>query len=174
MRFVAKFFRRWYLYLIPIIVLPVLATMYGKQALTVYESSALIYINKPSAINGATTSFNQYLSPGQNGANAMNEALLSETFVVSVAKKTDLAKLYDLNSQYGQDAVTVRIRGEVSIAAADVISSTLMPSRDARTDISPFLSPWCAPWRMAVSEALFWPECVLECIAAHDGVLPPL
>lgn len=133
MRFVAKFFRRWYLYLLPIIVLPALATMYGKQALTIYESSALIYINKPTAINGATTTFNQYLSPGQNGANAMNEALLSETFVVGVAKKTDLANLYDLRSQYGQDAVTVRIRGEVNIAASAVGENTLTLAVDDKS-----------------------------------------
>lgn len=133
MRFVAKFFRRWYLYLLPVIVLPVLATMYGKQALTVYESAALIYINKPTAINGASSSFNQYLTPGQNGANAMNEALLSETFVVNVARKTDLAKLYDLNSQYGQDAVTVRIRGEVNIAATAVGQNTLTVAVDDKS-----------------------------------------
>lgn len=133
MRFVAKFFRRWYLYLLPLIVLPVLATIYGKQSLTIYESSALIYINKPDAIIGAGTAFNQYLSPGQNGANAMNEALLSETFVVGVAQRTDLARAYDLNSQYGQDAVTTRIRADVTIGATTVGQNTLMVIVDEKT-----------------------------------------
>ncbi len=125
MRFLAKFFRRWYLYVLPMIILPALATIYGKQALTVYESSALIYINNPSSVTNLNTSFNQYLSPAQNGTNAMNEALLSETFVVSVARATDLAEVYNLDSQYGQDAVTVRIRSEVLIAASAVGQNTL-------------------------------------------------
>lgn len=133
MRFVAKFFRRWYLYLLPLIVLPVLATQYGKQSLTIYESSALVYINKPDAIIGTATTFNQYLSPGENGANAMNEALLSETFVVGVAQQTDLARVYDLKSQYGQDAVTARIRGDVAIAATTAGLNTLTVTVDEKT-----------------------------------------
>lgn len=137
MRFLAKFFRRWYLYLLPMIILPVLAMDYGKQALTVYESTALIYINNPSAIGSSNTTFNQYLSPAQNGANAMNEALLSETFVVSVAQATDLAGVYDLNSQYGQDAVTARIRAETLIAATSVGQNTLFVAVD---DPSPHMA----------------------------------
>lgn len=133
MRFLAKFFRRWYLYMLPMLVLPVLATMYGTQSLTVYESSALIYINTPSAVTGLTSTFSQYLSPAQNGANAMNEAMLSETFVVSVAKATDLAKYYDLNSQYGQDAVTALIRAEVTIAATTVGQNTLTVTVDNKS-----------------------------------------
>lgn len=131
MRFLAKFFRRWYLYVLPMIVLPILATMYGKQVLTVYESSALLHINQP--IGNSSTTFSQYMSPAENGASAMNEALLSETFVVSVARNTDLASVYDLDSQYGQDAVTARIRSDVGIVASSVGQNTIFVTVDERS-----------------------------------------
>ncbi|MBF6592409.1 MAG: hypothetical protein IVW57_18010, partial [Ktedonobacterales bacterium] len=130
MRFLAKFFRRWYLYLLPLLLLPALATIYGKRAMSLYETSALIYINKPSALGDTTSSFSQYLSPAQNGANAMNEALLSETFVVSVARGTDLASIYNLDTQFGQDQATARVRAEVTIAATAVGQNTVTVTVD--------------------------------------------
>lgn len=137
MRFLSKFFHRWYLYILPIILLPVVATLYGQQTLSVYESSALLYINKPSAVNAGTTAFDQYLTPAQNGANAMNEALLSETFAVRVAQATDLAKKYDLSSQQGQDDATTRLRSEVLIVASGVGENTVTVTVD---DKSPTLA----------------------------------
>jgi uncharacterized protein involved in exopolysaccharide biosynthesis len=138
MRFLAKLFRRWPLYLLLVVALPTLVTLYGQQKLTVFETKALLFINKPSAMTGnASGVFNQYLSPAQNGANAMNEALQSETFVVSVAQKTGLASVYDLSSQAGQDAVTARLQQEVSIRPSGVGENTLFVYVD---DKSPHLA----------------------------------
>ena len=131
MRFLAKFFRHWVLYLLVLIIMPMLVMAYGYQKLAVYESTALLFVNKPNALNGSDpTTFNQYLSPAQNGANAMNEALLSEKFVVSIAAATNLANVYDLNSQTGQDEVSNRLRQEIIITPTTVGQNTLTVSVD--------------------------------------------
>jgi len=132
MRFLAKFFRRWYLYIPLVIILPILGTVYGIHRLSVYQSQALVYINNPSAIYGSNnnSNFDQYLSPAQNGANAMNEAMLSESFLVDVAKNTALAKSYDLNSQQGRAAVSTRLLSEITVTASAVGMNTLFVTVD--------------------------------------------
>lgn len=117
MRFLAKFFKRWYLYMLPLIIIPALVTVYAQKALSVYESTALLYVTTPA--NGVS-GFNAFLSPAQNGANAMSQALQIESFCVSVAKLTDLTSQYDLNIQAGQDAATARIQSEVTITPTAV------------------------------------------------------
>ena len=117
MRFLSKFFKRWYLYMVPLIVIPIVVTMYAKNTLSVYESTALLYVTNPT--NGAS-GFNAYLSPAQNGANVMLEALQIESFCVSVAKSTDLASTYQLDAQWGQDAATARIQSEVTVTPTAV------------------------------------------------------
>ena len=117
MRFLAKFFKRWYLYVLPMMIIPAIATVYAQKTLSIYESTALLYVTSP---NNGISGFNPYLSPAQNGANAMSQALQIESFCVNVAAQTDLAKLYDLSTQAGQDAATGRIQSEVTIAPTAV------------------------------------------------------
>ena len=118
MRFVAKFLEHWKLYLIPLVLLPIIATVYGQHKLTVYESSAYLLV-QPAATLGSTTlggiTGNPYASPAQNAADAFNELLQSESFVVKVAQGTDLAKQYDLSVRKNQDIVAAWIQREVSV-----------------------------------------------------------
>ncbi|HLZ23840.1 MAG TPA: hypothetical protein VKQ30_17140 [Ktedonobacterales bacterium] len=118
MRFLSKFFKRWYLYVLPLIIFPVVAALYAKNTLSVYESTALIFVYQPPA--DVASGFNGYLSPAINGADAMNQALQIETFCVQVAQGAGLATQYDLTSQVGKNAATARIQSEVSITATTV------------------------------------------------------
>lgn len=114
MRFLSKLFKHWYLYLLPLIIFPVVATVYAKKTLSVYESTALLFFTTPP--DGGVN----YLTPAQNGANAMGQALQIETFCVSVAQQAGLGAQYDLNSQVGQGAATARIQSEITITPAAV------------------------------------------------------
>lgn len=117
MRFLSKFLKRWYLYIIPMLVFPVVATIYAKQTQTIYETSALLYVQSPNSITGSNPDFNPYNTPAQNGASLMNELMQSNNFVAGVATLTDLANQYDLSSRTDKDLVTARIRGDVVIAS---------------------------------------------------------
>src|SRR5258708_27962682 len=115
MRFLAKLFKHWYLYLIPVLLLPAAGTLYGKQKLSVYEDSALLYVHASDALTGTNTDFNSFASPAQNGADLMNELLQSANFVIGVGQATDLAKQFDLTDRTDKDIVVSRIRGDVVI-----------------------------------------------------------
>jgi uncharacterized protein involved in exopolysaccharide biosynthesis len=131
MRFVAKLLQHWYLYLIPMLIIPLLATYYGEQTLKVYESSALLYIQDSSSTIGVNISgFNQYASPAQNGADAMLELMQSETFGVTVAAVTDLANEYDLTTRYGQDAAYTRLSSDINIYPTAVGTNTVQVVAD--------------------------------------------
>ena len=115
MRFLAKLLKHWYLYLIPVLLLPVAGTLYGKQKLSVYETSALLHVNSSDALTGTNTDFNSFVSPAQNGADLMNQLLLGTSFVISLAQSTDLAKQFDLTDRTDRGIVATRIRGDVVI-----------------------------------------------------------
>jgi uncharacterized protein involved in exopolysaccharide biosynthesis len=117
MRFLSKFFKRWYLYMLPLIIFPVVGTVYAKKTLAVYESSAQLFFTTPADGSG---NINPYLSAAQNGAIAMQEDLQIETFCVTVAQGTGLATQYDLSSQAGRGAATARIQSEISITPTAV------------------------------------------------------
>src|SRR5579872_6782719 len=114
MRFLSKLFKHWYLYLLPLIIFPVVATVYAKKTLSVYESTALLFFTTPP--DGGVN----YLTPAQNGANDMSQALESEHFCVTVAQGTYLATEYDLTSQAGQGAVTALLQSEISVTPTAV------------------------------------------------------
>lgn len=123
MRFVAKFLEHWKLYLIPLVLFPIIATVYGQHTLSVYESSAYIRV-EGKAVVGSTTlagiGGNPYNSPAQNAVDAINELLQSENFAVSVAKNTDIAKQYDLSVRANQDLVAKWIQQEVFVMPSTV------------------------------------------------------
>jgi uncharacterized protein involved in exopolysaccharide biosynthesis len=116
MRFLRTFTKRWYLYVVPIILVPVIVTVYGFNKLSVYESRATLYVDKPSFLSPEQFGWNPYLSPAQNVAEQMSELLSIKSFVMSVAQKTDLANRADLTG----DAAVARISSEVSVAAPGV------------------------------------------------------
>jgi uncharacterized protein involved in exopolysaccharide biosynthesis len=126
MRFLAKLLKHWYLYLIPVLILPAGAAVYAERTLKVYESSALLYIQNSDPITGVNISgFSQYASPAQNGANAMNELLQSESFTVTVAEVTNLANQYDLTTRAGQDLAYMRLHNDITIAPSAVGGNTV-------------------------------------------------
>lgn len=140
MRFVAKLLEHWKLYLIPIMLFPIIATIYGQHKLSIYESSAYIRV-EPGAVIGSTTlggiSGNSYNTPAQNAVDAVDELLQSESFVVRVAQHTDLAQQYDLNVRTNQDIVASRIQQEASVAPSSVGQETFSVVVD---DKSPLLA----------------------------------
>jgi uncharacterized protein involved in exopolysaccharide biosynthesis len=126
MRFLAKLLKHWYLYLIPVLILPAGAAVYAERTLKVYESSALLYIQNSDPTTGVNIAgFTAYNTPAQNGANAMNELLQSESFTVTVAEVTDLANQYDLTTGGGQGAAYVRLHNDIAIAPSGVGGNTV-------------------------------------------------
>ncbi|HEX8034470.1 MAG TPA: hypothetical protein VF510_11515 [Ktedonobacterales bacterium] len=119
MRFIAKLLEHWKLYLIPILLFPIVATIYGQHKLSIYESSAYMLVER-GAVVGSTTlggisGGNPYASPAQNAVDAIGELLQSKSFLVKVAQSTDLATQYDLNVRRNQDIVATWIQADVSV-----------------------------------------------------------
>jgi uncharacterized protein involved in exopolysaccharide biosynthesis len=117
MRFLRTLLQHWYLYLVPIILIPILVTVYGFDKLTLYNSTATLYVDKSVLLSSDQ---NPYLTPAQNEATEMQQLLSSESFVVTVAAKTDLAQRYNLNTETGKAQANTRIVTEVAIAASGV------------------------------------------------------
>ena len=147
MRFLAKLLKHWYLYLIPFLLLPAAGTLYGKQKLSIYETSALLYIYSSDAVAGTNTGFNQYVSPAQNGSDLINDYMQSNSFVVTIAKSTDLGQQYDLTSRADQDIVVQRIR---ALLAAGRTALASWSRRECRhfSHGSPCASPKFFPRRV--------------------------
>jgi uncharacterized protein involved in exopolysaccharide biosynthesis len=116
MRFLRTLVKHWYLYLIPIIIIPILVTVYGFDKLTLYTSTAKLWVEKPVLLTADQTGWNPYLTPAENEATQMQQLLAFQSFVVAVAAKTDLAQRYNLNTDAGKAQAYVRITSEVTIA----------------------------------------------------------
>ncbi len=136
-RYARTFLKLWFLYIVPILVLPVLTTIYGRGQLMLYNTSALLYVDKPVFLSAGDFGWNQYLSPAANEATAMSQLLQSESFVATVAQNTDLANVYDLTTRFGRDAAFNHIVPEVSITPSDVGPNNLFIGV---TDRSPHLA----------------------------------
>jgi uncharacterized protein involved in exopolysaccharide biosynthesis len=112
MRFLRTFVKHWYLYLVPIILVPIIVTVYGFDKLTLYSSTATLYVDKSAFLSSDQ---NPYLTPAQNEATDILQLLSSPNFVAAVAAKTDLAQRYNLNTETGQAQANTRIVTEVAI-----------------------------------------------------------
>ncbi len=115
MRYLRTLVKHWYLYLVPVLIIPVLLTAYGYNKLTLYTSTALLYVDTPVLLSSDQTGWISYLSPAQNEATQMQQMLASESFVVAVAAKTDLAQRYDLSTDAGKSLAYTRLTSEISI-----------------------------------------------------------
>ena len=125
-QFLSQLLKYWYLSLIPLLVLPSAAAYYESGKTTFYQTSARVFVSKPSYASGTNgTNWNQYNSPGQNGANLLNEMVSFRQFTIKVAGDTDLAHQYDLSSRSGQDAVYARIARDVSVAPSKGASDSM-------------------------------------------------
>ena len=136
MRFLAKLLEHWKLYLIPIVLFPIIATVYGQHKLSVYESSAYILVQRGAVIGSTTVGSitgNPYNTPAQNAVDAIDELLQSQSFIVRVAQNTDLVKQFDLNVRTNQDIITARIQREVSVAPSSVGQETFTITVDDKS-----------------------------------------
>lgn len=125
MRYLRTFLKRWYLYIIPIILFPIVTTMVGYNALMLYNSSALLYVDKPVFLSTDDFGWNGWLSPAENQSESMRQLMGSETFVAQIAAKTDLAETLDLSTHAGKDSAFTRIGSEVTIAATGTGPNTI-------------------------------------------------
>jgi uncharacterized protein involved in exopolysaccharide biosynthesis len=135
MRYVRTFLKRWYLYIIPIIVLPAVLTAYGYFHLVSYTSSALIFVTKP--VFYSPPDWNPYISPAENVSQSINQLLQSPTFVAEVAAKTSLANHLDLSTQYGKNVAFTHIVPELSVVPTYAGPNTMQVSA---TDTDPLLA----------------------------------
>lgn len=135
MRYLRTFLKSWVLYLIPLLIVPLVTTAMGYQSLMLYQSAALIYVDKPVFLT--VDSSNPWLSPADNQAMSMSELLQSESFVTTIAQQTDLAKMLDLTTENGRNAAYSVIGSELSVYATGRGPNTIVVSA---TDKSPHLA----------------------------------
>ena len=117
-RFLVKLVKYWYLYLIPILLIPTAATLYGQKKETVYESTALINVVKLSFLTDyQANTDNPFATQAQNVVDTMTPYLDSPSFMARVAARTSLKHVYDLENTGCQDAAVGRIAGNVTVSA---------------------------------------------------------
>jgi uncharacterized protein involved in exopolysaccharide biosynthesis len=117
MRFLRTLVKHWYLYLVPVIIIPLVVTLYGFNKLTLYESHANLYVEKPVLLSSDPTGWNPYLTAAENEAIEMQQQLAFQSFVAGVAAKTDLAQLYNLDTDAGKAQAYARLTPEIAIGA---------------------------------------------------------
>jgi len=121
MKFLRILLQRWYLYLLLALVLPAASTYFGRQRLQTYQSSAYILVYRAAFLGGLDSQgYNQYISPAANEQNFILELLDSQTFTRKVANGTNLAHIYDLNSDAGTGAAVTRVRQDIAISASPI------------------------------------------------------
>jgi hypothetical protein len=98
------FFRHKLLILLPIFLIPLLV---GPIALITtpvyYESWTGVWVDRPTYLNYSQSGWNVYQTPSQNQANALNEQLRTRSFMMDIAKRTQLAPL--VGTQRGEDRI---------------------------------------------------------------------
>lgn len=119
MKFLRIFVKRWYLYALLIVILPAGATLYGRQHLRTYQSSAYILVYRAAFLDSLDSQgYNSYLSPAQNEQNFILELIDSQAFTGKVAADTSLAQIYDLTTDAGEAAAVARIRTDTAVSAS--------------------------------------------------------
>jgi hypothetical protein len=130
-RLLVKLVKYWYLYLIPLLLIPTAATLYGQRKETVYESNATIYVQTNTFLKDSPSQDdNAFATKAQNVSDAMGQLLQTETFLVSVARDTSLKTIYDLGSSAGQDAAAARIGGNITVSANNTRNIVFVTAAD--------------------------------------------
>jgi hypothetical protein len=97
-------FRHKLLLLLPPILIPlILGPIALMTAPVYYEAWAGVWVDRPQYLAYTQAGWSAYLSPSQNQANALNEQLRTRTFMMDVAKRTQLAPL--VGNQRGEDRI---------------------------------------------------------------------
>jgi uncharacterized protein involved in exopolysaccharide biosynthesis len=131
-RFLVKLVKYWYLYLIPLLLIPTAATLYGQRKETVYESNGTIFVGTNAFLKDfqSQQDDNTYASTAQNVSDAMGQLLQSQSFLVSVARDTSLSTVYDLASAGGQDAAVGRIASNITASANNTRNLVFVTAAD--------------------------------------------
>lgn len=108
------FFRHKLLILLPVVLIPLLV---GPIALLMtpvyYESWTGVWVDRPQYLSYSQNGWNQYLSPSQNQANSLSEQLRTRSFIMDIAKRTQLAPL--VGNSRGEDRITAIFQNGLSI-----------------------------------------------------------
>ena len=102
-RYAETFFRYWLLILAPIVLVPVGTYALVKGTPRSVTSTANIWVNQPL---GANTATNQFETPAQNEADAINQLLQSPTFDLAVADGSSIYRGRLAKSSDPRSAVT--------------------------------------------------------------------
>lgn len=128
--------RRFWLLLLPIAVVPLLAVVLTKPQ-PEYQSQALIWVTTPIGGNPLLGTYNPYLSPAQNQVNGLNDLLTSETFRTQIAldagiaeqepgEKAELRYLFSIASfPKGTNVMAVVGRAQTPREARDLVAATI-------------------------------------------------
>jgi hypothetical protein len=127
-RFLVKLVKYWYLYLIPLLLIPTAATIYGLRKESTYESTATLFVTKQTIIKSlGPQDENIYATTAQNVSDQMGQLLQSTSFLIHVAQHTSLNANHSLDDPDGQaanlgptpaqGAVVGRIWGHISVSA---------------------------------------------------------
>lgn len=98
------FFRHKVLILLPIVLIPLLVGPIALISAPVYYESWMgVWVDRPQYLTFSQSGWNQYITPAQNQANSLNEQLRTRSFVMDIAKRTQLAPL--VGNAKGEDRI---------------------------------------------------------------------
>src|SRR5215831_17500714 len=98
MRFLVKLVKYWYLYLIPLLLIPTAGTIYGMRKSSTYESTAKLFVTKQTILkNLAPNDENIFASTAENVSDQMSQLLQSSSFLKDVAQDTSLNANHSLD-----------------------------------------------------------------------------
>jgi uncharacterized protein involved in exopolysaccharide biosynthesis len=130
-RFLVKIVKYWYLYLIPLLLIPTAATLYGMRKVTEYQSGATLYVQPNNFLKDfQPQDANPFATKAQNVSDQMSQLLQSRSFLVNVAGDTSLKTVYDLKSPAAQDAAAARIGGNVTVSANNTRNIVFVTAAD--------------------------------------------
>jgi capsular polysaccharide biosynthesis protein len=143
-RLLVKLVKYWYLYLIPLLLFPTAATVYGLRKESTYESTASLFVTKQTIIKSlGPQDDNSFATTAQNVSDAMGQLLESSSFLISVAKDTSLnadhslndppataGQTTDLGPTPAQSAAASRIWGHISVSANQTRNLVFITSDD--------------------------------------------
>ncbi len=93
-RFVAAFFRHPFTLILPAILIPLVVVFLVRSLASSYTSEATIFITNNPYVTVPVGTNNQYLTAAQNLQSNISEYLTHPSFVLNVAKHTDMPKTY--------------------------------------------------------------------------------
>jgi uncharacterized protein involved in exopolysaccharide biosynthesis len=150
MRFLVKLVKYWYLYLIPLLLIPTAGTIYGMRKSSTYESTAKLFVTKQTILkNLAPNDENIFASTAQNVSDQMSQLLQSSSFLKDVAQDTSLNANHSLDDPSdsadqttdqgltpAQGAAVSRIAGSITVSANQTLNLVFITSDDSNPRVA--------------------------------------